>query len=178
MAVLVTHQKGKATICLGLMVNKIEVSKTSIQMRYSSSSLVMEALKRYLHKHSAKLLGVEGVVTRLHRWWELWCKVWHKAMEVALEYSQPLWAQVDPSFSKRQTLVVPRCVHSDGDSIEMLKKASNVSLKRKKRKNMGRMVDKWAENKNSFKLFSKVLDKGSKILGINKGKAMDPKYTP
>ena len=67
MAVLVTHQKGKATICLGLMVNKIEVSKTSIQMRYSSSSLVMEALKRYLHKHSAKLLGVDEVVTHLHR---------------------------------------------------------------------------------------------------------------
>ena len=178
MAVLVTPQKGKAMICLVQMVNKIEVSKTSIQMRYSSSSLVMEALKRYLHRHSAKLLGVEEVVTHLHRWWELWCKAWHKAMEEALEYSQPLWAQVDPSFSKRQTLVVPRCVHSDGDSIEMLKKASNVSLKRKKRKNMGRMVDKWAENKNSFKLFSKVLDKGSKILGINKGKAMDPKYTP
>ena len=67
MAVLVTPLKGKAMICLVLMVNKIEVSKTSIQMRYSSSSLVMEALKRYLHKHLAKLLGVEEVVTHLHR---------------------------------------------------------------------------------------------------------------
>ena len=178
MAVLVTPQKGRAMICLEPMVNKIEVSKTSIQMRYSSSSLVMGVLKRYLHKHLAKLLEVEEVVTHWLRWWELWCKAWHKAMEVAPEYFRPLWALVDHSFSKRQTSVAPRCAHSDGDSIEMLKKASNVSLKRRKRKKMARMVDRWAGNKNNFKPFSKALDKGSKIRGNNKGKAMDLKYTP
>ena len=57
-----TLRKEKAMICLAPMGNRIEVSKISIQTKYSSSSLETEDLMKYLPKPLAKQLEGEVAV--------------------------------------------------------------------------------------------------------------------
>ena len=57
-----TLRREKAMICLAPMGNRIEVSKISILMKYSSSSLETEGLMKYLPKLLARQLEGEVVV--------------------------------------------------------------------------------------------------------------------